>query len=90
MHKLRLRHNFRCALYGTPMAYRIMGGVFNPFLWLLLGMLVFLHVVAFSPLTVAAPLIAAASNKKIFSGQFAAASVQKIFYRYTEVDLRLT
>ena len=37
MHKLRLRHNFRCALYGTPMAYRIMGGVFNPFLWLLMG-----------------------------------------------------
>ena len=46
-------------------------------------------------ITVAAPLIAAASNQKIFFGQLATASIQeqplikKKFYRYTEVDLNL-
>ena len=44
--------------------------------------------------TVAAPLIAAASNQKIFSGQLALASIQerplikKEFYRYSDVNLK--
>ena len=45
-------------------------------------------------ITVAAPLIAAASNQKIFCGQLAEASIQerplikKLFFRYLEVDLK--
>ena len=48
----------------------------------------------FKMVTVAAPLIAAVSDQKIFSCQLAAASIQKWplikkqFYSYTEVDLK--